>query len=127
MQVLFINKFFSHRENAQGYQLLMFRPSSESCIDIQAVLNHNPVHVIQNILPIYALSGCDTVSSLFGVGKSKLAKVVAKKPDLATKLEIFLDPHAKDEDLFTNGMQILASLFVPPYKKSTKFNALRPL
>ena len=127
MQVLFINKSFSHRENAQGYQLLMFRPSSESCIDIQAVLNHNPVHVIQNILPIHALSGCDTVSSVFRVGKSKLAKVVAKKRDLATNLELFLDPHANDEDLITSGMLIHASLYVPPSKKNTKFKALRQM
>ena len=105
----------------------MFRPSSETCIDIQAVLKYHPIHLIKNILSIHALSGCDTVSSLFGVGKTKLAKVVAKNPDLATKLELFMDPLATEGELCANGKQIIASLYVPPTKHNTNFNDLRPL
>ena len=73
---------------------------------------------MKNILSIHALSGCDTVSSIFGVGKSKLAKVVAKNPDFATKLDVFLDPLATEEELCANGKQIIASLYVPQPKRA---------
>ena len=125
--VLHINNPLFHRDHAHGNHLLMFRPSSQSCIDIEAVLIHNPVHLMNNILPVHALSGCDTVSSIFGVGKARLAKIVAKNPRLAKRMEIFLEPNATEEDLYKNGKEILASLFVPPTRKNTNFNDLRPL
>ena len=86
----------------------------------------SPSSSFDEYLAYTRLSGCDTVSSVFDFGKTKLAKVVAKNPELAMKLEIFLNPRATEEDLCTNGKEIVASLYIPPTKESLNFNALRP-
>ena len=123
----FDNCVYFSREIDDKNKLFMVRPSSESCIDIQAVLKHHPIHLIQNILPIHALSGCVTVSNLFGIGKTKLAKTVVNNPELATNLEVFLNPQASDDDIYSNGKQVLSALYVAPTRRNTNFNDLRPL
>ena len=72
------------------------------------------------------LSSCYTVSSVFGVGKTKLAK----NPDLAAN-EIFVYPLAAKENWSSNGKEITDFLishyiYLQP-KKSTISNVLKPL
>ena len=62
----------------------MHRPSSTSCIDIQLVIEQFPDHFLDNILAIHALSGCDTVSSLGGIGKNKLPKLILRASDASS-------------------------------------------
>ena len=65
--------------------------------------------LINNILSIHAISGCDTVSSLYGIGKTKSSKNIVKSPQLATYLVVFLDPDATPENICTKGKIILSA------------------
>ena len=80
-------------------KLIMYRPSSHSYIDIGKVVSAHPDHVTSNILAIHALSGCDTVSSLAGIGKTKLVKAIAKDEDLAEELSTFSTPQFDDKTI----------------------------
>ena len=70
-------------------KILIMRPSSDSFIDTQTILKSHPKQVIDNILPIHALSGCDTVSALFGIGKTKLVQSIRKQLNLVDNLAVF--------------------------------------
>ena len=54
--------------------LYIYRPSSKTYVDIRKVIEQWPNKVLENILAIYAASGCDIVSALSGIGKTKLIK-----------------------------------------------------
>ena len=66
---------------------------------------------MDNILPIHVLSGCDTVSSLYGIGKTKLAKNIVKYPELAVNIKVFRNRDASEGEISHNGRMILASLY----------------
>ena len=66
---------------------------------------------MDNILPIHVLSGCDTVSSLYGIGKTKLAKNIVKHPELAVNLQVFRNHDASEREISHNGRMIPASLY----------------
>ena len=114
-QIVLKNKFY------------MFRPMSSSYIDIECVSKSNSDSIIKNILPIHALSGCDTVSQVFGVGKTKLVKLVAKNPGLTDDLQIFSLPDQSEKRVLKAGLRILTSLYVGIQKKTTNYADLRSL
>ena len=58
-----------------------------------------------NILAVHALSGCDTVSFLFGRGKRKAVNVLQKNDDL--NLQVFGDPEATRDQIVTAGRKFL--------------------
>ena len=86
----------------------------------------HPKWLMDNILPIHALSGCDTVSSLYGIGKIKLAKNIVKHPELAVNLKSFKSPDSSFKTLSANGRIILASLYQTSGKQRD-FDELRPM
>ena len=100
---------------------------SSSYIDIECVSKSNSDSIIKNILPIHALSGCDTVSQVFGVGKTKLVKLVAKNPGLTDDLQIFSLPDQSEKIVLKAGLRILTSLYVGIQKKATNYADLRSL
>ena len=104
------------------HRLLMYRPSSKTLIDILKLINKLPDHILNNIIPLHALSGCDTVSSLAGVGKTKLIKMVLKDPSLADHLHKFLDSNFND-DTETSAKQLITKLYCPT--KSVQYDDLR--
>ena len=54
--------------------LVPTRPS-RNAIDIGATVNQN-AEIVKYVLPLHALTGCDTVSTLYGIGKIKAIKVL---------------------------------------------------
>ena len=88
------------------HHLLMYRPSSKTLLDIHKLIDKLPDHILNSILPLHAVSGCDTVSSLAGVGKTKLIKMVMKDPSLADHLHKFLDSSFNDDTSPSNHHDI---------------------
>jgi len=63
------------------------------------------------LLAVHALSGCDSVSSLFGKGKKSAFEVVQKSLALQKALQVFLEPHALKMELFEAGRSFLLHLY----------------
>ena len=110
----------------------MFRPSSTSCIDIQLVIEQFPGHFLDNILAIHALSGCDTVSSLAGIGKNKLPKLILKASDASSdnellfkSLSMFSESNIDRESLKLCGRKIFSQLYGSSSKNSVTYQDLR--
>lgn len=59
-------------------------------IDIRASVDNNKV-LICNLPAAHALSGCDTTSSLFGIGKTTIVKVLKSGPSLSSLGNIVSD------------------------------------
>ena len=95
----------------------MYRPSSTICIDIQLVIEQFPDHFLENILAMHALSGCDTVSSLAGIGKNKQPKLILKASDaysdnelLFKSLSMLSESNIDRESLKLCGREIFSRL-----------------
>ena len=71
----------------------------------------HPKVLMDNILPMHALSGCATVPSLYEIGKIKLAMNIIKHSELAVNLKSFKSPDSLFKTLSANGRIILASLY----------------
>ena len=56
--------------------------SGSKCADIKATIEN----IINNILPAHVLSGCDTVSFLWGIGKGTLLNVLTSGEKSLNKL-----------------------------------------
>ena len=78
---------------------IILRSSSDSFIDVQKIYQSHAREVIDNILPINALSGCITISSLYGIGKTKLMQSLDKYPDLTDHFEVFFAANIRMEKL----------------------------
>ena len=37
-------------------------------------------HLVNSLIPVHALTGCDTVPMMFGIGKTKSVNIVSKQP-----------------------------------------------
>lgn len=92
------------------HDLWMVRPSSSTIINIRSVISTLPERIVSEILFLHAASGCDTTSSLAGVGKTKLAKLIAKRNDIV-ECSVFYEPEPDMDVLLTIGMNILALLY----------------
>ena len=88
----------------------MYRPSSDTVIDIGHVIESLPDHIIRNLLAIHASSGCDTVSSLFGMGKLKVIKM-CEKSNNSSLLDIFGNSSASKEDIIREGLKFVKTLY----------------
>ena len=78
----------------------MFRPSSNSFIDVRKVVEKFPKSIVDHILFIHAASGCDTVSVLAGIGKTKLMKSLLKD---TVDFSEFYNAHADVDVLQESG------------------------
>jgi len=65
----------------------------------------------QSILLLYAISGCDTVSCFFYVGKLKNFKLLKKYPDLQNVIDIFNNPHSLPDEILKSGEQYILKLY----------------
>ena len=101
---------FRLRMESISHDLWMFRPSSSTIINIRQVILKLPERIVSEILFIHAASGCDTTSSLAGIGKTKLAKMMANRNDLV-ECKVFYEPELDFEVILTVGMNILALLY----------------
>ena len=92
-------------------RITMFRPSSDTWIDLKKVLERWPSHIVENILAIHTASGCDTVSSFVGVGKTKLIKLIT--PENAAIFRVFYqcEEHLDRKELIACGLKIISLLY----------------
>ena len=112
---------------AGSKMLYMFR--SGAFVNIKQVLSVHNHHVVENVLAIHALSGCDTVSKLAGIGKNKLVKLVEKTPSLAKDLKKFSKAGQSNSKIVETGCCILSYVYgIRTASGSTEeYEDLRPL
>ena len=107
--VLLIHYFKSELQNTEN-NMYMFRPSSNSCIDVRKVVEKFPKSIVDQILFIHAASGCDTVSGLAGIGKTKFMKSLLKD---TVDFSEFYNAHADVDVLQESGCHMIAHLYNP--------------
>ena len=78
-----------------SYRVLM--KTQQHFIDIQAAQVALGSDICAVLPFIHAMSGCDTTSSLFGIGKVKMLKLLQQSPELCKKVRIFGEKKAKSE------------------------------
>lgn len=64
-----------------------------------------------SILFAHAVSGCDTTSAMYKKGKLSTYRILEKRQDLRTKVEIFLDPNAERGVIIATGEYFLLALY----------------
>lgn len=103
-----------YRVNAPTKSLCIYRPSSKTNIDVKKVIHQWPIKIMENILVIHAASGCDTVSALSGIGKTKLIKL-ALKPEqrLCEALTVFNQGDQDRAALVQSGLTVIRTLYCP--------------
>ena len=122
---LLVLSMFYINEIESDENLFMMRLSSETVIDIQHVVREQPIHIVNNILTIHAMSGCDTVSALAGIGKKSLIKTAAQDVEMNDDLQAFMAPDVDKDTLSTSGQNILSKLYLTGKKKNVAFDQLR--
>ncbi|GBL77786.1 hypothetical protein AVEN_234611-1 [Araneus ventricosus] len=63
------------------------------------------------LLFIYAISGCDITSALFGQGKNKFISLFLKHEELLNRATTFLNPQATTEQVTEAGGNVLVALY----------------
>lgn len=90
----------------------MYRPSSNTCIFVSDLVSKMDNTILQTILPLHALSGCDTASSLHGIGKTKLMKLMEKNSSsLLPVLRLFYRQPVCHDQLVEAGNKIISTLY----------------
>ena len=67
----------------------MFRPSSNTFNKINEIIECTPRNELNLILLVHEASGCDALSALSGIGKTKLNKMLEKGLVEGTHLHVF--------------------------------------
>ena len=105
--------------------IFMYRPSSDSCINVSKMASTMSTEMKQIILAIHAISGCDTVPALFGIGKTKLWKLLNKDPHLSLHSKV-LKFYGNDPDEFKSaGVSIILALYDKVGSKQKDLESLR--
>ena len=93
----------------------MFRPSSDTLLNIGQLVGVVPEKVLKCLLLVHCASGCDTVSSISGIGKTRLVKQIKKTeyPLSMMELDVFYRPYLEpdDENLIKVGTKLLIALY----------------
>ena len=67
--------------------LMQYPPSAQTAISIPTTTESLPSTVVSSVLAAHVLSGCDTVSQLFGIGKKKVIKLLKGQDNNANGIE----------------------------------------
>ena len=70
------------------------------------------IRVTKHILIGHAITGCDTVSAMYGVGKKRVVKVLKAKK--WRSLRVFLDPTASHSAIQEEGEKFILALYGAP-------------
>ena len=113
--VMMLDRF---KDTMTSHDLYMFRPSSDTLLNIGQLLGVVPEKVLKCLLLVHCASGCDTVSSISGIGKTRLVKQIEKTeyPLSMMELDVFYRPHLEpdDENLIKVGTKLLIALYLVP-------------
>ena len=78
----------------------------KKCIDIKASVKENE-YIVDQLLSGHAISGCDTVSQMWGIGMIKMLKVLQK----GYKLDKLGNIEATDTEVYEEAMKFLGACY----------------
>ena len=94
--------FYSeHKQNA----------SSVTVWDIKLCKESLGIDICNNILFLLAILGCDTTSSLYGIGKGLSLKIFKQNENLRRQAAVFQNDLATSEEIASAGEQALVCLY----------------
>jgi hypothetical protein len=79
--------------------------------DIQRTANFLGDNMCQLLPFIHVLTGCDTTSKLFGIGKNQAFKKLKSSQYLQAQGQAFLDPSSSKEDVIKAGEESISHLY----------------
>ena len=69
------------------------------------------IEMCECILFAHAMSGCDTVSSFFGIDKTKATKLSQNSENLRKVVQVFGDDHLSLDDIKNNGESFVLGVY----------------
>ena len=102
-----------YHASLDGYNIYFRSELSNKCRhwDIQKTKRVLGMHKCKILPVVHAITGCDTTSRLFGIGKGVALKKLSKTDNVTMAIEEFLKPGNHLETVVTSGEQIIASLY----------------
>ena len=103
-------------------KIYMYRPSTRTTVDLMSLSNTAPTRVLRLITAVHAMSGCDTVSGIFCLGKTKLIKLLEDSrfgEALEPLLQVFLQGDCTSEMLLVAGSKIVSFLYCKNQNRET--------
>ena len=105
-----------------SYSIYLRQEKSNRTINLNSLWEVMPENKKKNILLCHALSGCDVVSGIHGIGKTKLIKSsILEDFDYNA---IFTDPHSEIDDIVRAGEEIVLKMYGKAHK-CTSLDELR--
>ena len=104
----------SHSTDTCTCKIHMFHPSTRITVDVPTLSKTAPARTMRLILAVHALSGCDTVSGTFGIGKTKLIKQledVKLGATLEPLIEVFMQYNSIPDALLSAESKMLSMLY----------------
>ena len=107
---IFILLLTKLEEGPEYHSLYLKQVSSKRMINISTFILCMPRQRRKSLLLRHAFSGCDTTSSIFGQGKTKLYKksILEEKQEL---LDIFCSSSSTDKDIVSAGEKLVVLLY----------------
>ena len=117
---------FSQIAPTTSNNVYMYRPASDTVINIRSLLLRLPAEISNNILFLHAVSGCDTTSSIAGIGKTKFIKSLMKNNNIidGKDIDAFYDSNVSPDRLYVFGMWYIGFL-CDPKGKNDSFESIR--
>lgn len=72
-----------------------------------------------NILLLHAISGCDTTSAMFQIGKKKVVKLLESRLDLQNCAQYFKHAQSNEKTIIENGTRLMLAFYNAPQKESS--------
>ena len=110
---------FYQEKHLNCHLIMMGTSSGRKCTDIRATLEKN-VDVTTDLLAAHVLSGCDTVSSLWGIGKGTVLQVLKSRKKSLSKLG---NTEESNDDVMLQCISFIASCY--GYHNETNMTSLR--
>lgn len=80
-------------------------------INVSDLQTHMGKELCESILVLHALGGCDTTSSIFGIGKGKILSKLGADSRFRSVIPVLQDQNATQEQVTEAGMQLLSVLY----------------
>ena len=111
-------------ENSHAITVMPQQRSSSSKVwPINVLKQQLPKIIVQNILFLHSVLGCDTTSRLQGVGKGSGLKKLSDDKDFTKIAKVFIENSMAHEDVAQAGEKALMVLYGA--KKETSLDSLR--
>ena len=98
------------KDNSLNHSLYLRQDASKRFIDITTICRCIPEESKSTLILNHAMSGCDTTSSFFGQGKTKLLKkkVLEESPDVC---KVFYSSSSYVDEIIAAGEEIILKLY----------------